>query len=131
MQSNDITTTAEVSDDNQKAGGHSTRCYVCDSPLALAWTDVNRIAVCMTCNATYTLRPEPDDYTIAKVPRPFTKPEWIPVLRQYWTEHKRRIPSQCCIGGSSYERCSREDEQAFNEWAATHEPEEADDAEQG
>lgn len=97
------------------------KCETCDTEApSFAWTDTHGIAQCCTCGTPYTVyhyneKNERED----KPPLSIVSDEYKPLLRQYWAEQKRRIPSGCSFPGGQ-ELANREDQEAFHAWMDAH-----------
>ena len=84
-------------------------CLVCENELVFAWTDLHGEGVCRTCRVPYMILKDGKD----QPPEITVKEDVIPVLKEYWEQHKRPLGLGNYITGNPYE----EDFQAFFKWA--------------
>jgi hypothetical protein len=102
-------------------------CEICNSELAVRWSDTHGVGACITCGLPYTVLHYQDDKPIDKAPEIAIKPEWIPIGKRYWEETKRRVfpgaYDMGILGGreSTYSGATREDMQNWEEWLEAHE----------
>lgn len=99
-------------------------CETCDTKdMSFAWTDTHGIAQCTTCGTPYRLlhyEGEGNDRKrVEKPPENIVDDEYKDVLRRYWSETHRVIPSGCSFPGG-YELATLEDCDSFNKWMDAH-----------
>lgn len=97
------------------------KCIVCDeTAIRYAWTDTHGVAQCMRCGTPYTIfHYEGIDGSrrrVEKPPEALVDERFVPVLRAYWEQHHRYIPSNHSFPGSTQELASLEDSKFFYEW---------------
>jgi hypothetical protein len=94
-------------------------CAICNSEPSWVWTDTHGVAQCWTCGTPYRLlhyEGEGDDRKrVEKAPEIRIKAEYVPVLKAYWDEKRRRMPSGHSIPGGQ-EIATRADAEALNNW---------------
>lgn len=91
-------------------------CTICGIPHRWAWTDTHGVAQCRGCGTPYTIyHYDEQNKRLDKPPEINVKPEYIPVLRAYWNETQRRIPSGCSFPGGQ-ELATPEDSANFSAW---------------
>lgn len=96
------------------------KCETCDTERPMwAWTDTHGIAQCMRCGTPYRLYhyegEEGNERRVEKPPELCVKLEYIPVLREYWNQTHRIIPSGFSFPGGQ-ELASNKDHEDFSEW---------------
>ena len=65
-------------------------CEICNSPLQCRWTDRHGEGICLICGAPYQLmHGSKEQETEGNYPYLLIKPEWIPILREYWEKEKK------------------------------------------
>ena len=103
------------------------KCETCSiEPASFAWTDTHGIAQCTTCGTPYMLihyegeQGSPDRRRVKKPAESIVDETWKPILRQYWEECKRIIPSGCSFPGGQ-ELATNADHRAFSDWCTAHE----------
>ena len=95
-------------------------CKICDSKrLGFVWTDRHGVGACINCNNSYRIYHYENDKRVDKPPECLVKEEWVPILRRYWEETKRRIPNSF-VFTRSYDQCSEEDYESWKNWCADH-----------
>lgn len=99
------------------------QCIICDIPnMGLAWTDTHGVAQCVQCGECYVIYHYVDDKRIEAPPKSTTKPEWIPLLRRYWSETQHRIPHRHSFPGGQ-DITTQADRIAFDAWMDAHKDE--------
>ena len=90
------------------------KCETCDKPeMSFSWTDTHGVAQCTTCGTPYRLLHYDDaKQRIEKGPESIVAERYKPILRDYWSQYKRIIPSGCSFPGG-YELASQEDTEHF------------------
>lgn len=98
-------------------------CETCDTVnMRFAWTDTHGIAQCTQCGTPYKLFHYDENHRrLEKLPESIVADEYKPVLREYWAQSHRRIPSGCSFPGGQ-ELASQEDEQCFYKWMRERKP---------
>jgi hypothetical protein len=104
-----------------------TTCETCNTLTNFAWTDVHGIAQCWTCGTPYRLlHYDEQGKRLELPPSSIVDEEYKPLLRQYWEESHRHIPSGCSFPGGQ-ELATAEEHRLFNEWMKSHKPENAEE----
>ncbi len=96
-------------------------CIICEKDYpSYSWTDTHGVAQCVNCGTPYRIyHYEGEGVDAKRVEKPaecILQDKYIPLVKKYWDEHKRKMPSGCSFGFGSYELASREDADAFYEW---------------
>jgi hypothetical protein len=97
------------------------KCEICSKEnTQFSWTDTHGVAQCYQCGTPYVIlhyEGEGDELKrVDKEPEIAVLREWVPLLREYWEQTHRIIPSGYSFTGG-YERASRGDQKAFQTWA--------------
>ena len=95
------------------------KCIICDNIFIQGhWTDANGIATCASCGSPYRiLHRSGDGELLDKEPECIVRENWVDKLRKYHKDNPNNlIPSGCNIPGSSYEMCSPDDFDRFNNY---------------
>lgn len=94
-------------------------CPICDTEgTSFSWTDTHGVGQCTTCGATVQLYFYDEGNPPRRIDRPpksLVKKKWIERLREYWQQHKRRVPSGCSIPGGQ-ELATPEEIRLFDHW---------------
>lgn len=92
-------------------------CAICDQPLTYSWTDTHGVGQCCNCGTPYMIYHYENDKRVDKPAELCIKAEYTPVLRAYWAEAKRPIPSGYSMAfGHGYELATAADARAFQDW---------------
>jgi len=94
-------------------------CAICDKGLVFSWTDTHGVGQCSNCGTPYAIYHYENEKRVDKPVELCVNAEYVPVLRAYWAEAQRPIPSGYSMGssyGTNYERATVADANAFNEW---------------
>lgn len=82
--------------------------------MRVSWTDTNAVAQCMTCGTPYKLECGKPAPTI------MLREGMAPLVKRYWDEHARVIPSGFSTGyrdtSRAQEMATEADGKAFYEW---------------
>ena len=95
------------------------KCLICENDFIQGhWTDTHGVAICASCGVGYRILHRDDEGKLLdKEPELLVKKEWIPKLNQYKKDNPDRlIPAGFNFPGSSYEMCSADDSDCFNQW---------------
>ena len=102
------------------------KCETCDNEATrFAWTDTHGIAQCTTCGTPYMLihyegkQGSADRKRVEKPLESIVDDAWKPILRRYWQESKRVIPSGCSFPGGQ-ELANDQDKESFSRWCKSH-----------
>lgn len=97
-------------------------CLVCNKPASWCWTDTHGVAQCYTCGTPYRIyHYDENNRRIEKMPECVVSPEWLPVVKAYREQFRRRIPGECSFPGG-YELATREEQDLWYEYAKEHAP---------
>ncbi len=90
-------------------------CNICDSEVCLSWTDTHGLAQCVKCGVPYVIYHYEGGVRVDKPRQIAINDDYIPIIRRYWQENNRPIPSGFSFAGGQ-EIASRDDAKCFNEW---------------
>ena len=102
---------------NAEPSAQGQVCVVCgDNPVSYQWSDYSGQAMCRSCGTPYQLKWGSDEQ-VAEGAYPYLslKPEWVPVVREYFRETGRFT----CFGMMMGPRPGLRE---FNEWADARYP---------
>lgn len=102
----------------------NVKCPVCDrEEFHFVWTDRHGVGACITCNSSFQIYHYGEDGKLMeKPPECLVREDWLPLLRRYWQEKKKRIPNPH-VFTRSYDQCTEEEHYAFRDWCKEHEAE--------
>lgn len=97
-------------------------CTICESRLAVQWSDTHGVGVCMHCGMPYRIIHYEGDERVEKPPEPALNDEGVMLARRYWSEKRGRVFPACYdMGfsgrrGTSYSGASPKECDEFGEW---------------
>jgi len=91
------------------------KCEVCDNEFVGTWTDFYGEQTCLTCGAPYQLLEPSGAKPGLTYPCCCLKDEFIPILREYYQETKRRVRLGTFLLPDDYPGLL-EERKAFREW---------------
>lgn len=94
------------------------KCVICDEDLTFRWLDFHGVGACINCNAPYQIYFYDENNKSIEAPPKFNWFDYtIPVLREYWQTHKRKVcPGSGCLPGSDRILLSEEDFKHFKQF---------------
>lgn len=104
------------------------RCEICESELAVRWSDTHGIGACITCGLPYQIYHYDGSTRVQKPPSIAVKEDWIPIGRKYWNEtHRRTFPAAFDFvgtrGGRTYSGASEDEIAEWDAWMDAHQDE--------
>jgi hypothetical protein len=110
---------------NQVDGAKEFCCEVCGvSPVTWTWGDLHGEAMCVRCGTPYQLLQyekgeDGKEHGVDRLPKLNIKPEWVPVLQQYWQETQQFTGFATIIIPRDYPECV-EGKRKFDAWLEEH-----------
>lgn len=98
-------------------------CLICDRKDPVwSWTDTHGVAQCAMCGTPYRIyHYDAENKPIEKPPEVQIKTEYIAAIRQYWQDHKQRMPSGFSFPGGQ-ELATRQQSEDFYQWLRDQKP---------
>lgn len=96
-------------------------CEICgETNKGFNWSDYHGEGMCNICGTPYQIvQYDENNKRLDIPPKIKIKPEWIPVLSQYWNETKKYMGLGTIMIGRDYPECV-EGRQFLNEWLDNH-----------
>lgn len=100
------------------------KCDICERDFAFFWTERRGIGQCTTCGNPYRmLHYDEERKRVEKEPELLVKTEHVDLLRRYWKETQRPVPSGYSFRyGYEYELATKEDAEAIDAWMEENAP---------
>ena len=95
-----------------------SECEICNDELVCEWSDVHGEGVCLNCGTPYQLLQYDDNNKriVDAAPKINIKPEYIPLLKKYWSETGEHMG----LGTYLLESKHLDRTRAFHAWLDSH-----------